>query len=186
MPLAENMISGKAQHPGDIVRAYNGKTIAIGNTDAEGRLVLCDALSYTEAKYKPDTIIDLATLTGAVVVALGYYTAAIVGKDEELLESLKKAGDDSGDRVWPLPFFDEYQDWMDGSISDLNNISMKGKGYEAGCITAGVFLSKFVEKAKWAHIDIAGSAYWVMAGDYTQKGATGSGVRMLSYWLMNN
>ncbi|MDP3734097.1 MAG: leucyl aminopeptidase [Nanoarchaeota archaeon] len=185
MPLAENMVSGKAQHPGDIVRAYNGKTIEIGNTDAEGRLVLCDAISYTEANYNPEIIIDLATLTGACVVALGYYAAAIMGKDDSLLEALTKAGIDSGDRVWPLPFFDEYQDWMDGTISDLNNVSMKGKGYEAGSITAGVFLSKFVEKAKWVHVDIAGSAYWSVSGDYVQKGATGSGVRLLMYYLLD-
>ncbi len=184
MPLCENMISGKAQHPGDIVRAYNGKTIQIGNTDAEGRLILADALAYTEDTYHPNIMIDLATLTGACVVALGYYTMGAVSKDEKLLSELKDAGERSGDRVWPLPFFDEYHDWMDGTISDLNNITMKGKGYEGGAITAGVFLSKFVEKSRWAHFDIAGSAFWAVEGDYVQKGATGSGVRMLLYWLM--
>lgn len=184
MPLCENMIGGKAQHPGDIVRAYNGKTIQIGNTDAEGRLILADALAYTEDRYHPSVMIDLATLTGACVVALGYYTMGAVSKDEQLLAELKDAGEKSGDRVWPLPFFDEYHDWMDGTISDLNNIMVKGKGYEAGAITAGVFLSKFVEKSRWAHLDIAGSAFWAVEGDYVQKGATGSGVRMLLYWLM--
>ncbi len=184
VPLCENMISGKAQHPGDIVRAYNGKTIQIGNTDAEGRLILADALAYTEEKYHPDVMIDLATLTGACVVALGYYVMGAVSKDDDLLIQLKNAGEKSGDRVWPLPFFDEYQDWMDGTVSDLNNIAMKGKGYEAGAITAGVFLSKFVEKSRWAHLDIAGSAYWAVDNDYVQKGATGSGVRLLLYWLM--
>jgi len=186
MPLCENMVDATAQHPGDIVRAYNGKTIEIGNTDAEGRLVLCDALAYTEAKYAPEVMIDLATLTGACVVALGYYAAGVMGTDTELLGKLKDAGEVSGDRVWELPFFEEYQDWMDGSISDLNNISTKGKGYEAGSITAGVFLAKFVEKAKWAHVDIAGSAYWMVDGAYLSKGATGSGVRLLSYYLMGN
>ena len=186
MPLCENMVDATAQHPGDIVRAYNGKTIEIGNTDAEGRLVLCDALAYTEAKYNPEVMIDLATLTGACVVALGYYAAGVMGKDDALLHALHEAGNNSGDRVWQLPFFEEYQDWMDGSISDLNNISQKGKGYEAGSITAGVFLSKFVEKAKWAHVDIAGSAYWVVDGPYLSKGATGSGVRLLSYYLLEN
>lgn len=184
MPLCENMVSHTAQRPGDIVKAYNGMTIEIGNTDAEGRLILADSLAYTDDKYKPDVIIDLATLTGSCVVAFGYYVAGLMGKDEALLEELKKAGLNSGDRVWPMPFFEEYHNWMDGSISDLNNIAMKGKGYEAGTITAGVFLSKFVEKAKWAHIDIAGSAYWGVDGDYLQKGSTGSGVRVLSYWLM--
>ncbi len=186
MPLCENMVDAKAQHPGDIVRAFNGKTIEIGNTDAEGRLVLCDALAYTEATYAPEVMIDLATLTGACVVALGYYAAGLVGKNDELLHALHEAGDLSGDRVWQLPFFEEYQDWMDGSKSDLNNNSQKGKGYEAGSITAGVFLSKFVEKAKWAHVDIAGSAYWMVDGAYLSKGATGSGVRLLSYYLLEN
>ena len=188
MAVCENMISSKAQRPGDIVKAYNGKTIEIGNTDAEGRLVLADALAYIEDKYKPEVIVDLATLTGACVVALGYYAAAIMGKDQELIENLRKAGENSGDRVWQLPFFEEYHDAMDGDISDLNNISQKGKGYEGGSITAGVFLSKFVdlEKTRWAHLDIAGSAYWSIKGDYLQKGATGSGVRVLSYYLLDN
>lgn len=186
MPLCENMVDAGAQRPGDIVTAYNGKTIEIGNTDAEGRLILCDALVYTEKNYNPEVMVDLATLTGACVVALGYYAAGVMGKDEELLKKLEEAGSASGDRVWPLPFFDEYQDWMDGTISDLNNISQKGKGYEAGSITAGVFLSKFVEKAKWAHVDIAGSAYWGVDGAYFTKGATGSGVRLLTYYLMEN
>lgn len=185
VPLCENMVSGSAQKPGDIVKAYNGKTIEIGNTDAEGRLILADALAYTENKYKPEIIIDLATLTGACVIALGYYAAGLIGKDEKLLDALKKAGDDSGDRVWPLPFYEEYQDWMDGSISDLNNLSTKGKGYEAGSITAAVFLSKFVDKSKWAHLDLSG-AYWPMGSDYFDKGATGSGTRIMLYYLLNN
>ena len=185
MPLCENMVSGSAQRPGDIVKAYNGKTIEIGNTDAEGRLVLADALAYTEKKYKPEIMIDMATLTGACVLALGYYAAGLVGRDEKLLKNLMEAGMKSGDRVWRLPFFEDYHDWMDGSISDLNNIAQKGKGYEAGSITAGVFLSKFVDKARWAHIDIAGSAYWIVDNGYMQKGATGSGVRVLSYYLLN-
>ncbi len=185
MPLCENMVNGSAQRPGDIVKAYNGKTIEIGNTDAEGRLVLADAISYTEKKYKPEVIVDMATLTGSCVVALGYYAAGLIGKDKKLLSRLAKAGEESGDKVWELPFYDEFQDWMDGNITDLNNISMKGRGYEAGTITAGVFLSKFVEKAKWAHLDIAGSAYWAVDGDYLSKGATGSGVRLLSYYLLN-
>lgn len=185
LPICENMISGKAQRPGDIIKAYNGKTIQIGNTDAEGRLILADALAYTEEKYHPTVIIDLATLTGACVVALGYYAAGVMGNDEKLLQELKEAGEKSGDRVWPLPFYEEYQDWMDGSVSDLSNISLKGKGYEAGTITAGVFLSKFVTESRWAHVDIAGSAYWAVDGDYAQKGATGAGVRMLLYWLLN-
>lgn len=185
MALAENMVSSKAQHPGDIVTAYNGKTIMIGNTDAEGRLVLCDALCYTEDKYKPEVMIDLATLTGACVVAFGYYAAGMMGNNEELQAALKKAGDASYDRVWQMPFFEEYQDWMDGTVTDLNNISTKGKGYEAGSITGGVFLNKFVEKAKWVHLDIAGTSYTVEESDYQQKFATGSGVRLLSYYFLD-
>jgi leucyl aminopeptidase len=186
MSIAENMVSSTAQHPQDIVKAYNGKTIEIGNTDAEGRLVLADALSYTDDKYKPEIMIDMATLTGACVVALGHYAAAVMGKDDKLLETLKKAGMAAGDRVWPMPFFEEYHDAMDGTFSDLNNISQKGKGYEAGSITAGVFLSKFVKNAKWAHIDIAGSAYWNITNEYITKGATGAGVRVLSYYFLQN
>jgi len=147
--------------------------------------VLADALAYTEKKYQPEVMIDLATLTGACVVALGYYAAAVVSKDERLVADLKNAGDKSGDRIWQLPFYEEYHDAMDGSISDLNNISQKGKGYEGGSITAGVFLSKFVEKSRWAHLDIAGSAYWGVNGDYLGKGPTGSGVRALCYYLLN-
>ena len=185
MGMCENMVSGSAQRPGDIVKAYNGLTIEIGNTDAEGRLVLADALAYTEKKYKPQVMVDLATLTGACVMALGYFTAAVITKDEGVSSSLQAAGKSSGDRVWPLPFFEEYHDAMDGEISDLNNISTKK--YGAGSITAGVFLSKFVtDKTKWAHLDIAGSAYWEFAGDYLQKGGTGSGVRVLSYYLLDN
>lgn len=186
MPLCENMVNGSAQRPGDIVKAYNGKTIEIGNTDAEGRLILADALAYTEDKYKPEVMIDLATLTGACVVALGYYAAGMVSKDKKLISELVKSGEQSGDCVWELPFYDGYQDWMDGSISDLNNVAVKGKGYEAGAVTAGVFLSKFVKKSKWAHLDIAGTAYWSVDGDYLSKGATGSGVRVLMYWLLGS
>jgi len=184
MPLCENMVSGHAQHPGNIVRAYNGKTIEIGNTDAEGRLILADALSYVEDKYKPEVMVDLATLTGACVVALGYYASGLMSTSQKLVDTLTVAGDQSGDRVWQLPMYEEYMDWMDGSITDLNNISTKGKGYEAGSITAAVFLSKFVQKAQWAHLDIAGPAYWGVDNDYVQKGATGAGVRVLSYYLL--
>tara|TARA_Y100000310_G_C20693009_1_gene823617 strand:+ start:938 stop:2434 length:1497 start_codon:yes stop_codon:yes gene_type:complete len=188
MGMCENMVSGHAQHPGDIVKAYNGKWIEIGNTDAEGRLVLADALAYTQDTYKPEVMIDMATLTGACVVALGYYAAACIGKDDKLNAALHAAGDSSGDRCWPMPFYEEYHDAMDGTISDLNNISLKGGGYEGGSINAGVFLSKFVdmEKTRWAHLDIAGSAFWSIKGDYFHKGATGSGVRVLSYWLLDH
>ena len=186
IPLCENMISGSAQKPGDIVKAYNGKTIEIRNTDAEGRLILADALAYTEAKYKPAIMIDLATLTGACVIALGYYASGILGKDKGLIKSLVVAGEKSGDRVWELPFYEDYHDAMDGTISDLRNTSGKGKGYEGGAIIGAVFLSKFVDKAKWAHIDMAGPAFVIEESDYLQKGGTGAGVRLLGYYFMRD
>ncbi|MBI2573342.1 leucyl aminopeptidase [Candidatus Woesearchaeota archaeon] len=185
IPACENMIGGTAQHPGDIVRAYNGKTIEIGNTDAEGRLVLADAMAYTAEKYKPSVMIDVATLTGACVVALGYYASGLFSAHQELIARLVHAGEQSGDRTWAMPFFDEYQDWMEGSISDLNNISPKGKGGEAGSIMGAVFLKNFVGKTRWAHLDIAGSANWAIEGDYLSRGPTGSGVRILVYYLLN-
>lgn len=184
IPACENMLGSSAQKPGDIVKAYNGKTIEIGNTDAEGRLILADAMAYAEDKYKPEIIIDIATLTGATIFALGYEAAALIGKDEKLLKSLEDASKRSHDLLWRLPFFEEYQDYMDGKISDLNNVSTKGKGFEAGVITAGVFLSNFVDKCKWAHIDIGGRAFTPIENDYQQIFATGAGVRLFCYYLM--
>jgi len=185
IPTGENMIGSQAQHPGDIVRAFNGKTIEITNTDAEGRLILADALSYTEAAYHPEVMIDIATLTGAIVVALGYYAAGLFSPDKQLISELVQAGEESHDRVWPMPFFEEYLNWMDGTISDLRNTTSRGEGKENGAVNGAVFLSKFVEKARWAHLDIAGSAYWKEEGDYLTTGATGSGVRVLSYYLLD-
>lgn len=186
IPTCENLINGSAVKPGDIIQAYNGKTVEIMNTDAEGRLILADAVAYAEKNYKPETIIDLATLTGACVVALGYYASGFVCNDEKLSGSLVKAGNDSYDRVWQFPFYEEYQDNMDGDISDLKNMSVKGKGREAGAITGGVFISKFVnlDKTKWAHIDIAGPAFLPEAKEYNQKYASGCGVRLLSYYFI--
>lgn len=184
MPLCENMINGSATRPGDIIKAYNGKTIEVKNTDAEGRLILADALSYTEDKYKPSVMIDLATLTGSVIIALGYYTSGMVTNNEELGKTLEEAGNKSYDRVWKLPFYEEYQDNMDGDITDLKNLSGKADPRAAGSITAGVFLSKFVEKARWAHIDIAGTAYLKEPRTYLQKHATGAGVRLLTYYFI--
>ncbi|MBS3123233.1 leucyl aminopeptidase [Candidatus Woesearchaeota archaeon] len=184
IPSCENLVGCSAQKPGDIVKAYNGKTIEIGNTDAEGRLILADALAYAEDIYKPEVMVDLATLTGAVVVALGYEAAGLITKDDSLARELEEAGKKSYDLLWRLPFFEEYQDAMNGKISDLNNISTKGKGYEAGSITGAVFLSNFVEKARWAHLDIAGRACVPLETDYQPMYATGAGVRLLCYWLM--
>jgi leucyl aminopeptidase len=185
IPSCENLIDGSAMKPGDIIRAYNGKTIEVMNTDAEGRLILADAVSYTEKNYKPSIIIDLATLTGACIIALGNYASGLVTNNEQLGNALFSAGMESNDRIWILPFFEDYQDNMDGDITDLKNISVKGKGREAGAITGGVFISKFVDKAAWAHIDIAGPAYLSETKDYNQKYASGTGIRLLSYYLMN-
>jgi leucyl aminopeptidase len=186
IPSCENLVNGSAYKPGDIIKAYNGKTVEIANTDAEGRLVLADAIAYTEKTYRPETIIDLATLTGACVVALGYYASGMISNNKELVKKLFDAGNDSYDRVWELPFFEEYQDNMDGDISDLKNMSVKGKGKEAGTITGAVFISKFVdlEKTAWAHLDIAGTAFLNEAKEYNQKYASGAGVRLLSYYFM--
>ncbi len=183
IPTCENMISGSAYKPGDVIKTYSGKTVEIGNTDAEGRLILADALAYAEKNYSSEKMIDIATLTGASIIALGYYNSALMGNNDELVALLKHAGDISGDKAWPLPMTEDYMDLMDGDISDLNNLSKKADR-AAGCITGGVFLSKFVEKTNWAHIDIGGSAYFKEAKEYTPKYATGAGVRLLTYFLM--
>ncbi len=183
IPTCENMINGGAYKPGDIIKMFNRKTVEVLNTDAEGRLILADAIAYAEKTYKPEAIIDLATLTGACVIALGYYTAGLISNNEILSSSLKKAGEESYDKVWELPFFEEYQDMLDGDISDIANISKK-QDRSAGTIAGGVFLSKFVDKAKWAHVDIAGTAFLNEGKEYNPKGASGSGVRLLSYYFM--
>jgi leucyl aminopeptidase len=183
IPACENMINGSAIKPGDIVRAYNGKTIEILNTDAEGRLILADAISYAEKNYSPEKIIDLATLTGACIVALGHHASGIFSNDEGLSKELIDAGEQSHDRLWPLPLFEEYMDDMEGDITDLKN-SAKIADRTAGAIRGAVFISKFVEKSAWAHIDIAGPAYLSEPHEYNQKYATGCGVRLLTYYFM--
>jgi len=186
IPSCENLINGSAMKPGDIIKAYNGKTIEIGNTDAEGRLILADAISYAEKNYKPDKIIDLATLTGACVVALGRVVSGIMGNDDKLCAELVACGLESYDRVWQFPFFEEYQDAMDGDITDLKNIATGARDREAGSITGGVFISKFVDKASWVHIDIAGPAFTAEQSYYIPKHGTGTGVRLLGYYLLKN
>lgn len=174
-PFTENLPSGSASKPGDVVAASNGKTIEIANTDAEGRLVLADALVYA-SKYKPKAVIDLATLTGACVVALGDVAAGLFGNDEKLMEKIRKAGERSGERCWPLPLWREYDDKIKSDIADVKNIgNMPG---DAGAITAAAFLKKFVNYP-WAHVDIAGTAWNDYDKPYGIKGATGFGVRLL-------
>jgi leucyl aminopeptidase len=180
MPLVENMPSGKASRPGDIIHSYSGKTIEIIDTDAEGRLILADALSYAEQHYQPDYIVDLATLTGAVVSALGNQAAAILTKDKFLQETLTKASEISGEKIWPLPLWDEYRELMKSNLADIRNISTKPG---AGVITAAIFLQKFIQKTPWAHLDIAGTAYEMPEKTYRPAGASGFGVKLLWHWL---
>ncbi|GAA5524953.1 cytosol aminopeptidase [Microbulbifer aestuariivivens] len=173
---AENMPSGGASKPGDIVTSMSGKTIEILNTDAEGRLVLCDALTYA-AKFKPEVVIDVATLTGACVIALGNPASGLYANQDELASQLIAAGERSGDRAWRMPLWDEYQPMLDSNFADMQNIG----GREAGSVTAACFLSRFAEDYTWAHLDIAGSA-WYSGGN---KGATGRPVPLLIEYLLN-
>ncbi len=179
LPFAENVPGGRAQKPGDIIRIRNGKTVEVLNTDAEGRLILADALSFASEK-NPDYIVDLATLTGAMVVALGRHAAGIFANNKKLQNALIKAGEREHERLWPMPLWKEYGEMMKSDFADLKNIS---ETVEAGSATAAAFLSEFVE-GKWAHIDIAGTA-WLSSNShpYLSKGATGFGVRLLMRWL---
>ncbi len=177
MACAENMPSGSATRPGDIVTTMSGQTVEILNTDAEGRLVLCDALTYTE-RFKPQAVIDLATLTGACIVALGSHTSGLLGNNDELLQQLLSAGQVADDRAWQLPLFDEYQEQLDSPFADIANIG----GPKAGTITAACFLSRFTKDLNWAHLDIAGTA-WISGGK--DKGATGRPVPLLSQYLLD-
>jgi len=175
--LVENMPGGNAQRPGDIVKAYNGKTIEVLNTDAEGRLVLADALSFTEKKFKPKFIIDLATLTGAIIVALGEEYAGLFSNNDDLSKKLFEAGEKVNEKVWRLPLHKNYDKLMDSTIADIQNINYSGG---AGSITAAQFLQRFIEKTPWAHLDIAGMAFSKKAANLNPGGATGFGVRLLN------
>jgi len=174
---AENMPSGGASRPGDIVTTLSGQTVEILNTDAEGRLVLCDALTYV-GRYKPATVIDIATLTGACIVALGHHTSAMLSNDETVAKNLLSAGITALDKAWQLPMDDEYQSQIDSPFADMANIGGKG----AGTITAACFLSRYTKEYKWAHLDIAGTA-WVSGG--MKKGATGRPVPLLTRYLQD-
>ncbi len=179
IPATENLLGANAYKPGDVLHSYKGLSIEVLNTDAEGRIILADALAYA-AEQKPAEIIDFATLTGACVVALGAHASGLMGNDKNLLRKLEKAGDASGDRVWPLPMYAEYQKQIDSDIADVKNVG----GREAGSITAACFLSRFVDDLPWAHLDIAGTA-WNMKGSHlSEKGATGAGVRVLLSYFM--
>lgn len=178
VPSAENLPSGSAMKPGDIIDTREGKTVEVVNTDAEGRLILADALSYAQT-LAPRAIVDCATLTGAVVVALGNEAIGLMGNDETLIEELRAAGDSSGERVWPLPMFEEYRRQIDSEVADLVNVG----GRSAGSITAGWFLREFVGDIPWAHLDIAGTAYGEGKLPYQRKGAYGVPARLLVEWV---
>jgi leucyl aminopeptidase len=176
IPSSENLPDGDANKPGDIVTSMAGKTIEILNTDAEGRLLLCDALTYSE-RFDPAVVIDIATLTGAIIVALGNHATGLMANNQSLADELLKAGQDSFDRVWQLPLWDDYQQQLDSNFADIANVG----GKEAGSVTAACFLSRFTEKYNWAHLDIAGTA-WVSG---KAKGATGRPVPLLVQYLLN-
>ena len=182
--LVENMPGGNAQRPGDIVKSYSGKTIEVLNTDAEGRLVLADALSFTEKKFKPKFMIDLATLTGAMVVALGTEYAGLFSNDDKLSKQIFEAGKKVDEKVWRLPLHKNYDKLMNSKNADMQNINYSGG---AGSITAAQFLQRFIiNKTPWAHLDIAGMAFSKMAGNLNPGGATGFGVRLLNKFVEEN
>lgn len=179
IPVAENMPSGTAYKPGDVLRAMNGKTIEVISTDAEGRLILADALAYAK-RYEPKAVVDIATLTGACVVALGRHASGLLGNDDKLKAMLKEAGERSFERVWELPLWEEYEDLLKSDVADMKNSGAR----EAGTIAGGIFLKKFTDYP-WAHLDIAGTSYSSKdGGPYMPKGATGIGVRLLTKFLM--
>jgi len=176
VPAVENAIDGNAYRPSDVITSMSGKTIEVGNTDAEGRLILCDALTYAQ-RFEPAALVDVATLTGACMVALGHQTAGLMTKHDDLATELLAAGEHVFDRAWRLPLWDEYQPMLDSSFADVYNIG----GRWAGAITAGCFLSRFTEGQRWAHLDIAG-----VASDEGKRGmATGRPVGLLSQWLLD-
>jgi leucyl aminopeptidase len=180
--LVENMPDGKAQRPGDIVKSMSGQTIEILNTDAEGRLVLADVLWYCQDKYKPQFIVDLATLTGAIIIGLGHEYAGMFANDDKLAEQLFAAGTATEEKVWRMPLHDNYDKKIKSDAADMKNIG----GRDAGSITAAQFLQRYVNKTPWAHLDIAGVAWSKEAKPTVPKGATGFGVRLLDRFVADN
>ncbi len=180
VPASENLPSGRAVKPGDVVRSFSGKTIEVVNTDAEGRLILADAITYA-INNGATCVVDAATLTGACVVALGETRAAVMGTDQQLIADLVAAGEQCGERLWPLPFDDDYGDIIKSDIADVKNVGNR----TAGSITAGFFLKHFAGSVPWAHLDIAGTAWTENEKPYLAKGATGFGVRLLANFVLN-
>ncbi len=182
--LAENMVSGNAQRPSDIVTTMSGQTVEVLNTDAEGRLVLADAMWYAQEKFKPHCVVDLATLTGAIVVALGHEYAGLFSNNDKLADQLTKAGESTGEPLWRFPLGEAYDKDIDSPIADMKNI---GTGGEAGSITAAQFLQRFIQKGvSWAHLDIAGMAWEFKGKPICPKGAAGFGVRLLERFIAEN
>jgi leucyl aminopeptidase len=182
--LVENMVSGIAQRPGDIVKSYSGKTIEVLNTDAEGRLVLADAITFTERKFKPRFIVDLATLTGAIIVCLGSEYAGLFSNDDKLSNQLFKAGETVEEKLWRMPLHKNYDKLMNSKNADMQNINYVGG---AGSTTAAQFLQRFIlNKTPWAHLDIAGMAFSKYGGALNSRGATGFGVRLLNQLIEEN
>ncbi len=182
--LVENMVSGNAQRPGDIVKSYSGKTIEVLNTDAEGRLVLADVLTFTEKKFKPKFMVDLATLTGAIIVSLGSEYAGLFSNDDQLSNQLLKAGEKVDEKLWRMPLHKNFDKLMDSKNADMQNINYVGG---AGSTTAAQFLQRFIiNKTPWAHLDIAGMAFSKYAGALNSGGATGYGVRLLNKFVEDN
>jgi leucyl aminopeptidase len=183
LPLAENMLGAAATRPGDVVRHWGGRTVEVLNTDAEGRLVLADALAYAVARLAPDAVIDLATLTGAATLGLGRRDAPLYSTAPDLADALVAAGAAGGERLWPMPLVDDYRPALDSAVADLRNIADPELGFQAGSIIAALFLREFVGTVPWAHLDIAGTGRADADEDEVSKGATGFGVRTLLRYL---
>lgn len=176
---AENMPSGTAYRPDDVVTTMSGQTVEISNTDAEGRLLLADTLHFARTEFEPDAMVDVATLTGACSVALGKWASAVLATNERLSEALRRAGEATGERLWPLPLWEEHREHMRGKVGDVRQTG----GRDGGTITAAAFLSHFVGNVPWAHLDIASTANTDRTGPYQPHGATGVGVRLLIEFL---
>jgi leucyl aminopeptidase len=178
MPATENLPSGKAYKPGDVLKTLSGQTVEVISTDAEGRLILSDALTYS-LRFQPKAVVDLATLTGAVVIALGDYVIGLFGNDETLLKRVEEASSETGEKVWRLPLWEEYFDYLKSDVADFRNVGTRS----AGAIIGGIFLSRFVKKTPWVHLDIAGPAYIEKERPYLPKGGTGIGIRLVVQML---
>ncbi len=181
---AENALSGNAQRPSDVITQYDGTTVEIINTDAEGRLVLADGLGYALENLDPDYLIDIATLTGSATLGLGRQHAAMYTRDEKLARELVAIGESSGERVWHMPLVDDYRDSLDSDVADLNHAADKGD-YSAGSVTAALYLEHFVGDSRWVHLDIAGPARSETDAGENVKGGTGFGVRLLLDWIVS-